>query len=119
MELQAPHTGRSTMDFLKDIWDTEGPLGIPMKDKQALQMEALLKDLPKDDLFKPGFLITEKATTELLPGERADVSWISWSSRHRSSCRVSVRSRSATTTICVQGSRQRWCRSRRSWKGCW
>ena len=71
------------MNFLKDIWDTEGPLGIPMKDKQALQMEALLKDLPRDDLFKPGFLITEKATTELLPGERADVSWISTEDRDR------------------------------------
>ena len=71
------------MNFLKDVWDTEGPLGIPMKDKQALQLEALLKDLPRDDLFKPGFLITEKATTELLPGEQADVSWISTEDRDR------------------------------------
>lgn len=68
-------------EYLKDVWDTEGPFGIPMKDKQARQLEALLKDLPGggDDaeLFAPGKLAVEKATTELLAGERADVSWIS------------------------------------------
>src|SRR5262245_53570664 len=67
------------MDFLRDYYDTEGPLGLPMKDKQARALEALLKTLPREDpdLYAPGKLTVEKATTELLPGERADVSWIS------------------------------------------
>jgi hypothetical protein len=61
-------------DFLKDYYDTEGPLGIPMKDAQAL--DALLKELPRDDLHAPGKLTVAKAA-DLLPGERADISWIS------------------------------------------
>jgi hypothetical protein len=65
------------MEFDRQTYDCEGPLGFPMKDKQATQLESLLKDLPRDELFAPGRLVVEKATTELLEGERADVSWIS------------------------------------------
>jgi len=63
-------------DFLKDYYDTEGPLGLPMTDAQATALDALLRRLPKDDLHAPGHLSVEKAP-ELLPGERADISWIS------------------------------------------
>lgn len=63
--------------FLKQHYgDCEGPLGIPCLDKQARALDALLSQLPRDALYSPGYLITSKATTELLPGERADVSWI-------------------------------------------
>jgi hypothetical protein len=34
------------MTFPKLHYDTEGPLGLPMKDKQARMLEALLKTLP-------------------------------------------------------------------------
>ena len=57
--------------------DCEGPLGIPCLDRQARALENLLRALPHDDLHAPGHVVIEKATTELLQGERADVSWIS------------------------------------------
>src|SRR5439155_7060063 len=54
-----------------------GPLGFPMLDRQAFALEAILKALPKDDSFAyRKTLIAEKAS-EVLPGERSDVSWIS------------------------------------------
>ena len=87
-------------NFLKPYYDTEGPLGIPMLDRQALALEPLLKDLPKDDAYRPGTLVVEKATTELLRGERADVSWISTEDPDR--CKdvalSTPRTRSATGT---------------------
>jgi hypothetical protein len=63
------------MTFLKQYGDTEGPLGFPMKDKQARALDQLLQGLPCEDrqLVR---LVTAKAPTELLDGERADVSWI-------------------------------------------
>jgi hypothetical protein len=63
--------------FLRPHYDTEGPFGLPMKDRQARALNALLKTLPPGDAYQPGKLVVDKATTELLPGERADVSWIS------------------------------------------
>jgi hypothetical protein len=64
--------------FLKQHYgDCEGPLGIPCLDRQARALDAVLRGLPKDDLYSPGHLVVEKATTELMPGERSDVSWIS------------------------------------------
>ena len=64
--------------FLKQHYgDCEGPLGVPCLDKQARALDALLRSLPRDDLHAPGHFVIEKATTELLPGERSDVSWIS------------------------------------------
>jgi hypothetical protein len=56
---------------------TEGPLGFPLTDKQAFTIESLLKQLPKEPAYSYRKAIIEKATTETLPGERSDVSWIS------------------------------------------
>jgi hypothetical protein len=63
------------MDFHKSHYDTEGPLGIPMRDAQAQMLDSLLKALPAEDrqLCR---LVTAKAPTEVMDGERADVSWI-------------------------------------------
>jgi hypothetical protein len=64
--------------YLKQHYgDTEGPLGIPCTDKQALALDRILRELPKDDAYAPGKAVVAKAPTELLTGERADVSWIS------------------------------------------
>ena len=55
---------------------TEGPLGLPMQDRQAFQLESILKALPPEDRALKHAVVA-KAPTELLDGERADVSWIS------------------------------------------
>ena len=55
----------------------DGPLGFPLTDRQAFALEAILKALPKDDAFRYRKAVVEKALTELAPGERSDVSWIS------------------------------------------
>ena len=65
------------MYFLKQYYDTEGPFGLPMRDQQARQLEALLRQLPREKLFEPHKALIEKAPSELLWGERADISWIS------------------------------------------
>ncbi len=64
------------MDFLKSQYDTEGPLGLPMKDKQARLLDGILKTLPQEDR-RLCRIVTAKKPSELLDGERADVSWIS------------------------------------------
>jgi hypothetical protein len=64
------------MNFLKTIYDTEGPLGLPMKDKQARLLDGILKTLPEEDR-RLCRIVTAKKPSELLDGERADVSWIS------------------------------------------
>jgi hypothetical protein len=63
------------MDFPRTHYDTEGPLGLPMRDNQAQLLDSLLKALPVEDRALCR-LVTAKAPTELLDGERADVSWI-------------------------------------------
>jgi hypothetical protein len=70
------------MNFLKLYGDTEGPLGLPMKGKQAKTLEQILKAVPQEDrqLIR---LVTAKAPAELLEGERADVSWITTESVDR------------------------------------
>jgi hypothetical protein len=72
-------------DFQKAYGDTEGPLGIPMPDKVARAVDALLKQLPKTDDYKYRHAVLARAPSELNPGERSDVSWISTESpdRHR------------------------------------
>ena len=55
----------------------EGPLGFPMTDKQARNLDTLLKALPKAREFEYRKTVFLKAPTELNPGERSDVSWIS------------------------------------------
>ena len=64
------------MNFLKSYYDTEGPLGLPMKDRQAQALDALLKTLPAE-LRAVKRATIDKAPTETLAGERSDVSWIS------------------------------------------
>lgn len=60
------------MTWLKHHYGpTEGPLGFPMPDAQAKALDAILQQNPDHDYQR---CIVEKATTELLPGERADVS---------------------------------------------
>jgi hypothetical protein len=55
---------------------TEGPLGFPLTDRQAIALDAILKALPKDDAFRYRKATVARGPSELLPGERADVSWI-------------------------------------------
>src|SRR5438552_9472502 len=55
---------------------TEGPLGFPVTDRQAIALEAILKALPKDDAFRYRKAALTRGASEVLPGERADVSWI-------------------------------------------
>lgn len=55
----------------------EGPLGFPMIDRQARNLETILKNLPKSKEYEHKRVTITKATTELSQGERSDVSWIS------------------------------------------
>ncbi len=62
--------------FLKSTYETEGPFGVPMKSAQATALEARLRDLPADEAFTLRRCSFERGVSELQPGERADVSWI-------------------------------------------
>jgi len=62
--------------FLKSHFDTEGPFGIPMKDTQAKALEERLRALPREEAFTLRRCSFERGVSELQPGERADVSWI-------------------------------------------
>lgn len=64
------------MSFLKSHFDTEGPFGLPMKDTQAKALEERLRALPQEDAFTLRRCSFERGVSELQPGERADVSWI-------------------------------------------
>lgn len=71
-------------DWLKDHYgNTEGPLGFPMLDKYARQLDTLLKTLPKTKDFEYRKAVSQKGISELNPGERSDVSWISTESVDR------------------------------------
>jgi hypothetical protein len=63
------------MTFSAKHYDCEGPLGIPMREAQARLLEDVLKGLPAEDRTLCR-LVTAKAPTEVMDGERADVSWI-------------------------------------------
>jgi hypothetical protein len=63
-------------NFLKSHFDTEGPFGLPMKDAQAKVLEERLRALPHEDAFTLRRCSFERGVSELQPGERADVSWI-------------------------------------------
>lgn len=56
-------------------YKTEGPLGLPMSDEQAQALDLILKTIPSD-LRVLGRCAITKATSSLLEGERADVSYI-------------------------------------------
>jgi hypothetical protein len=62
---------------------TEGPLGFPLLDTQCRALEALLKSLPKDDEHRYRRTVKAQPPTDLIAGERADVSWISTESVDR------------------------------------
>jgi hypothetical protein len=62
--------------FLKPYFDTEGPFGLPMKDRQAKSLEAKLRDVPKDDAFAFRRCSFERGLAEVSPTGRCDVSWI-------------------------------------------
>ena len=64
------------MRFDTKTYDCEGPLGIPMKDAQAQLLDGLLKTLPAEDRAIKR-IVSAKGPTEILDGERSDVSWIS------------------------------------------
>ncbi len=65
------------MTFLKLYGTTEGPLGLPCTDQQAQALDAVPQSLPHDDAYRYREAVVAKAPTELMPGERSDVSWIS------------------------------------------
>ncbi len=62
--------------FLKANYETEGPFGVPMMSAQAAALEVRLKELPSDEAFTLRRCSFERGVSELQPGERADVSWI-------------------------------------------
>jgi hypothetical protein len=61
----------------------EGPLGFPMPDKAARAVDALLRTLPKTKDYEYRKSLVSRPPTELNPGERSDVSWISTESVDR------------------------------------
>ena len=63
--------------ILTNHYGVEGPLGFPLTDKQSFALDAILKALPKEPAFQYRKAVVAKAPTELLTGERSDVSWIS------------------------------------------
>ncbi len=66
------------MSHLKQHYGpAEGPLGFPMRDRAAQALDAILRSLPKSDEFAYRKAVRDQAASALLPGERADVSWIS------------------------------------------
>jgi hypothetical protein len=73
------------MDGLWQYYGTaEGPLGFPMTDQAAKEVDALLKRRPHGKEFEYRKAVVEKGPTDLLPGERADISWISTEDPDRS-----------------------------------
>jgi hypothetical protein len=64
-------------DFTKEYGPADGPLGFPLTDRQAFALEAILKALPQEPAYAYRKTVIDRPPTELSPGERADVSWIS------------------------------------------
>jgi hypothetical protein len=63
--------------FRKEYGNTEGPLGFPMSDRSARTLDTLLKSLPRTPEYQYRHQVVARAPTEVNPGERSDVSWIS------------------------------------------
>jgi hypothetical protein len=61
----------------------EGPLGFPMPDAAAKALDKVLRTLPTTDAHAYRHAVVTRAPTELNPGERSDVSWISTESVDR------------------------------------
>jgi hypothetical protein len=68
-----------------DSWSKwpEGPLGFPMPDPAAKALDGILRTIPTTDAHAYRHAIVTRAPTELNPGERSDVSWISTESVDR------------------------------------
>jgi len=62
------------LSFLPVYGDTEGPLGYPMRDAEAKALDALLDTLPEVDYRR--LAVFKGASPDLIPGERADIAWI-------------------------------------------
>src|SRR4051812_1080425 len=69
--------GDHAMTHHRHYGQAVGPLGFPQTDRAAGALDALLKTLPKSPEFDYRHAVVTKAPTELNPGERSDVSWIS------------------------------------------
>src|SRR5262249_27032499 len=67
--------GETTMTHLKQ-YGPEGPLGFPLADGQCRAVESLLRSLPRGKEYDYRHAVNAQAPTELSPGARADVSWI-------------------------------------------
>lgn len=65
------------MSHHRTYGNVEGPLGFPMLDSHAQALDRLLKALPRSNEYRYRKAVIPKATTDLDPGERSDVSWIS------------------------------------------
>jgi hypothetical protein len=61
----------------------EGPFGFPMPDRACRAVDALLRRLPQTSDHAYRHALVPGGPTELSPGERADVSWISTESVDR------------------------------------
>jgi hypothetical protein len=77
--------------FLKQYGAAVGPLGFPMPDKAARALDGLLKALPKGKEYEYRKAVVARPPTELNPGERSDVSWISTESVDRTGEVVAAR----------------------------
>ena len=64
------------MNFVHHYGKAEGPLGFPMTDRAARAVETILRDLPSSSEYAYRKAVLPRAATELNPGERSDVSWI-------------------------------------------
>jgi hypothetical protein len=62
---------------------TIGPLNFPQSDRAARALDTLLRALPHTPEYEYRKAVSAKAPTELNPGERSDVSWISTESVDR------------------------------------
>jgi hypothetical protein len=62
---------------------TVGPLNFPQTDRAARALDTLLRALPHTPEYEYRKAVSVKAPTELNPGERSDVSWISTESVDR------------------------------------
>jgi hypothetical protein len=69
--------------FRKEYGTTEGPLGFPMSDRTARALDALMRTLPRTPEYDYRHQVVTRAPTEVNPGERSDVSWISTQSPDR------------------------------------
>ena len=71
------------MTHLRQYGTAVGPLGFPQTDRSARLVDALLRTLPKSAEYEYRHAVVGRSPTELNPGERSDVSWISTESVDR------------------------------------